>query len=539
MARLTVKARAVDMLGRQQIAGVPTAIHELFKNAHDAYADHVVVDYFRSDALFVLRDDGMGMTEEEFLQRWLTVGTDSKVEDGTLVRLVPPEGGQRIRPVLGEKGIGRLAIATIGPLVLVLTRSRRQTAGNGVTAALVHWGFFAIPGLDIDRIDIPVVSLDRDEKPDGTLVDLLKAQVTANASALVGQAPERLLAAIRADVGAFELDLPALHGEIGGPLIDEHGQQGTHFYILPADRIIENDIDDSGEYVASPLTKALLGFSNTMVPGASAPPLVASFRDHRLDGTSSELVAERSFFTPEEFESADHHFAGEFDRFGQFTGEVAVFGSPPRPYRTSWPNPNGRPTECGPFRLNFAYVQGAARESRLDPDEYARMAEKLNRIGGLYLYRDGVRILPYGNSDYDFLDIESVGPRVPPTTSSLIAGCSARSRPPAPPTQVSSRRPGGRVSRRTVPIGSLSRCLRTCSSSWPPTSSAKTARRRRHTCASGPRWTARKKSAVDGRGKPEPGALLSRARSKPSSSKSGGGCPSRRRNGSVAPRQHG
>ena len=39
MARLNVRARAVDFLGRQQVAGIPTAISELFKNAHDAYAD--------------------------------------------------------------------------------------------------------------------------------------------------------------------------------------------------------------------------------------------------------------------------------------------------------------------------------------------------------------------------------------------------------------------------------------------------------------------------------------------------------------------
>ena len=35
------------MLGRQQIAGIPTAISELFKNAHDAYADNVEADFFR------------------------------------------------------------------------------------------------------------------------------------------------------------------------------------------------------------------------------------------------------------------------------------------------------------------------------------------------------------------------------------------------------------------------------------------------------------------------------------------------------------
>ena len=62
MAKFRTRARTVDMLGRQQIAGVPNAISELFKNAHDAYADYAEVDYFPSDGLFVLRDDGVGMT---------------------------------------------------------------------------------------------------------------------------------------------------------------------------------------------------------------------------------------------------------------------------------------------------------------------------------------------------------------------------------------------------------------------------------------------------------------------------------------------
>lgn len=51
MANIRTKARALDMLGRQQIAGIPTALSELFKNAHDAYADNVEVDYIRKKKL--------------------------------------------------------------------------------------------------------------------------------------------------------------------------------------------------------------------------------------------------------------------------------------------------------------------------------------------------------------------------------------------------------------------------------------------------------------------------------------------------------
>ena len=44
MAKIRTRARAVDMLGRQQIATVQNAIAELFKNAYDAYAKRVQVD---------------------------------------------------------------------------------------------------------------------------------------------------------------------------------------------------------------------------------------------------------------------------------------------------------------------------------------------------------------------------------------------------------------------------------------------------------------------------------------------------------------
>lgn len=66
MAQFKTRARALDLLGRQQIAGIPTAINELIKNAHDAYADKFDIDFLRCNNLLVLRDDGLGMTKEEF-----------------------------------------------------------------------------------------------------------------------------------------------------------------------------------------------------------------------------------------------------------------------------------------------------------------------------------------------------------------------------------------------------------------------------------------------------------------------------------------
>ena len=150
----------------------------------------------------------------------------------------------------------------------------------------------------------------------------------------------------------------------------------------------------------------LLGFSNTMMPDRPEPVIQAQFRDHHPDAVVDELIGGAAFFTPDEFEAADHHIEGEFDAYGQFRGTVSVYKSSPREHTLQWPASTGRVTECGPFRIKFAYVQGRPSESRLPTDQWGAISRKLNRIGGLYVYRDGVRILPYGNSDFDFLNIE-------------------------------------------------------------------------------------------------------------------------------------
>jgi len=72
----------------------------------------------------------------------------------------------------------------------------------------------------------------------------------------------------------------------------------------------------------------------------------------------------------------------------------------------NWNGNNFRKTECGTFNINFSYIQGKLRQSIITPEEHSRLIAKTDKFGGLYIYRDNIRILPYGNSDYDFLDIE-------------------------------------------------------------------------------------------------------------------------------------
>ncbi len=137
METFRTRARTLDMLGRQQIAGIPTAISELFKNAHDAYADHVEIDYYRSDGLFVLRDDGIGMSRDDFVTRWLTIGTESKFDTA---KNPPADPNKKRRPkheriIKLDERDGALLVADTGPGVNVRDRE-----------AIFEFGFSRKPG---------------------------------------------------------------------------------------------------------------------------------------------------------------------------------------------------------------------------------------------------------------------------------------------------------------------------------------------------------------------------------------------------------
>ncbi len=406
MAKIRVRARAVDMLGRQQIAGIPTAIHELFKNAHDAYATRVEVDYYRTDRTFVLRDDGYGMTRSEFEDRWLTLGTESKV--GANRQLAPtyldPNTPRRV--ILGEKGIGRLAIATIRRQVLILTRAQRNANINDLVVSFVHWGLFEIPGVDLDSIVIPVETLPGGSLPNHSIVTKLTKQVVENVRSLESNISTADSAVIIKELEAFSID-PDLIDNDSTKLSLRGDGRGTHFYVMPTDPILESDIDEvSLDDVAGALQKMLLGFSNTMMPDNPTPVIETAFRDHKRDGRTIDLISKHEFFTPEEFRSADHHFEGIIDEFGEARGTLSIYGTEPDSFTFEFPEAYGKKTLCGPFSVRFVYVQGLKGDSLLAPEEFTRTSAKLNKIGGLYIYRDGIRILPYGNSDYDFLNIE-------------------------------------------------------------------------------------------------------------------------------------
>ena len=108
----------VKHLGLQMYSGAVPAIAELISNAWDADALTVSVtlpldEAIRADSEIVIRDSGDGMSFEDLKTKYLMLGRNRRADGGGFSR-----GG---RPVLGRKGIGKLAGFGIAKIVEVRT----------------------------------------------------------------------------------------------------------------------------------------------------------------------------------------------------------------------------------------------------------------------------------------------------------------------------------------------------------------------------------------------------------------------------------
>lgn len=418
MARFKARARAVDLLGRQQIASASTAITELFKNAHDAYADNVVADYFSGTRLLVIRDDGVGMTRSEFEERWLVIGTESKLGGaGGLPQISDPDKAPR--PMLGEKGIGRLSIGLVGPQVLCLTRALRGADSSDLVAVFIDWRLFESRGTSLDEVEIPILECPGGSLPTADQVVAMAAEVADSARSLSedGKLPPELEKEIRRDAESFLVDPQAIDEFFrdidASPVSLARSGRGTHFFVKPTESSLGEDLasweavkDKAGREEPPELVRTLANFVNQMTPGHDKPPISTHFRHHMAGGEPREVPGEEFLFTEEEFCASDHTITGEFDAGGSFHGTITVFGEEHSDYLVPPPRGFSAPSACGVFEVRVAMIQGQKRESTLPDDDYDALNAKTTLFGGLYVYMDGIRVLPYGNTDFDWLNIE-------------------------------------------------------------------------------------------------------------------------------------
>lgn len=106
------EARLMQELGERLVAVPEVALVELIKNAYDADATTCTVEVTGTDRMEI-RDDGHGMTINQFKKFWMTIGTSHKAREeySPLFR----------RDLTGQKGIGRFAVRFLATELTVST----------------------------------------------------------------------------------------------------------------------------------------------------------------------------------------------------------------------------------------------------------------------------------------------------------------------------------------------------------------------------------------------------------------------------------
>ena len=112
--------RVFSALGADLVTDDVVAVIELIKNSFDAFAQNVWVKFSddpSENPVLEITDDGFGMTRETIEDVWCTVATPYK-DNNPVIRK-----GDKVRRVVGEKGLGRLSAARLGNRLTMLTQA--------------------------------------------------------------------------------------------------------------------------------------------------------------------------------------------------------------------------------------------------------------------------------------------------------------------------------------------------------------------------------------------------------------------------------
>ena len=128
--------RVFAALGANLVTDDVVAVIELIKNSFDAFAQNVWLRFSDdpNDGIQLeITDDGIGMTREIIEDVWCLVATPYKDINPVVKK------GDKVRRVVGEKGLGRLSAARLGKRLTMLT----QAAQSPCWEVTVDWSDIA------------------------------------------------------------------------------------------------------------------------------------------------------------------------------------------------------------------------------------------------------------------------------------------------------------------------------------------------------------------------------------------------------------
>lgn len=404
MGAFKTKARAVELLGRKQIRDSVTALAEIMKNAYDADAKLLRVEFLTKDidtSCIVICDTGIGMDKEDIENKWLVLGTPSKLENPKKESL----GG---RPLMGAKGIGRLAISRLGQQMWMFTK-KRNTDWN---ILYINWNIFENQDLYIEDVNIPVVFDKKWEDIPEEIITLRKIQMS-NLENKSWNIPKNVKKRelIRHQIEETKLD-QELIDDFCAIIEDNDIKQGTVIFSL--------DLNDDWERYLDPDTSSdddMFAARNYNRLNSFMTDFGSNESDFQIElfHNGAPLIFSQGF-TEEDYGIYDLKIEGYVEH-GLFKGKIDARNADKvildqcnqmlkKGISVTAGIKNWENDDCGKYSVKLCHFEMDKKNTGLSEVELDTIKRRMEKAGGIGVYRDNVRVLPYGEPDNDFLELE-------------------------------------------------------------------------------------------------------------------------------------
>ena len=377
-------ARLLTMLGDQLIKNEQIAVTELMKNSYDADADWVKVSFenfgndykIQDDSRIIIEDNGKGMQHDVIIKAWMNPATPNKYTKDITAQKTP--GG---RVIQGEKGIGRFAMLKLGRTIEMVTRPENKDEEYKLV-------------FDFSKYDEDFLKEGEEEK------EIFLEQLNFD---LETRKPEVFVPRkVLVDSKTYNGELNAkgtriIISNLRGAWSEKKFQSLTDSFEKFKGMFGSLESMTDAEKEAKEFTIGLIH---------NGEPLISASRADNLAAISEQ----KAVFAVQ---------GGRYDNFNQIL-TFNLNGLPKaleidstdvkglRVFRDRFLLADNKTyrevSDFGPFTFDFyIFDLNAKDDSRYGLNEAQKKIVKEHRV---YLLRDGVRVLPYGNPDDDWLMID-------------------------------------------------------------------------------------------------------------------------------------
>ena len=119
-----ISLSVLNHLGRNLYRSFATVLGEAISNAWDADAENVCIYIDKGKNNFFIKDDGVGMTADDFRNKFLKIGYSK--------RKAGKASPQKNRPYIGRKGIGKLALLSCAEKITIISKTHGGNYIGGV-----------------------------------------------------------------------------------------------------------------------------------------------------------------------------------------------------------------------------------------------------------------------------------------------------------------------------------------------------------------------------------------------------------------------